>query len=370
MAPQGFKQCVICSQKIPLSDGHDKCLFCLGESHQDQSCIACKGFSKQAIKLRCQRLRSFLYEKTLSPNMENVSLTALSLPRAEASKQNCPADQPLLTISVLVNAKDASKPPKAKLPSRPAKKKATDKPKRAEKPTKLPIVPPPAPSILLEESSREAIGLSDAEEHIPLAQMAQDNMCMLPNSGRFEAEPDASRAVAHPSPRYSGRADTESPSEQESDHETPRKRTAKRKNIAPYQPRDGGDGYRPQGPPQFGHPFYAPFHPYPYQGYAYQPEPQAQVLWHHTVAPSIPCQPHTQQDFSTPQAPSRKRQFPTVPTALPKRAKYSGGHPLVRATTLYFGPDARNTVPFSQSTQSDVERHSTKAFSFDCLAVV
>ena len=93
---------------------------------------------------------------------------------------------------------------------------------------------------------------------------------MLPNLGRFEAEPDANQAVAHSSPRYSGRAETESPSERECDHETPRKRTAKCKNIAPYQPRDGGDGYRPQGLPQFGHSFYAPFQPCPYPGYAYQ----------------------------------------------------------------------------------------------------
>ena len=101
--------------------------------------------------------------------MESASLTALSPPHAEASKQDSSADQPLLTISVPVKAEDASKPPKAKLPSRPAKKKAADKPKKVKKLAKLPVVPPPTPSILLEESSREAIGLSDTEEHIPLA---------------------------------------------------------------------------------------------------------------------------------------------------------------------------------------------------------
>ena len=115
-------------------------------------------------------------------------------------------------------------------------------------------------------------------------------MCMSPNSGCFKAVPAASRAIAPSSPRYSGWADTESPSEQESVHDTPRKRTEKRRHTILYQSQDAGDGYRQQGPPQFGHPFHAPYQSYPYQGYAYPLDYQSttfhQPAWHHTVAPT------------------------------------------------------------------------------------
>ena len=168
------------------------------------------------------------------------------------------------------------------------------------------------------------------------------------------------RGCALSSPRYSGRADTESPSQQESVHDTPRKRTEKREHTTPYQPQDGGDGYCQQNMPQFGHPFYAPYQPYPYQAYAYPLEYRSTAFpeptWHHTVAPLMQPHPQTQAGFSTPQAPpSCKGQAPMVPTAPPKRTKHNSRHPLVQATTLYSGPGGHDTEPFSPSTQSDMD---------------
>lgn len=41
-----FKFCSSCRGKIPFSDGHDLCLFCLGEAHQPDSYTHCKKFTK------------------------------------------------------------------------------------------------------------------------------------------------------------------------------------------------------------------------------------------------------------------------------------------------------------------------------------
>ena len=71
-ASDPFKRCSTCLNKIPLSDGHSQCLFCLGKEHQPALCVVCKGFTKPALKLRLQRLRFFLWEKSLCPARDSA----------------------------------------------------------------------------------------------------------------------------------------------------------------------------------------------------------------------------------------------------------------------------------------------------------
>ena len=142
MALRGFKTCSICLRKISLMDGHDQCLFCLREYHQTQLCTACRSLSKQAIKLWFQRLRSFLYEKTLNTNMEVPSLPSPNPPRPEATKTApSPVEQPLSsTTSLLTKSKNSHKPPKpastkvqAQSDDPTKKKKDKEKAKRQKK---------------------------------------------------------------------------------------------------------------------------------------------------------------------------------------------------------------------------------------------
>ena len=125
MAPRGFKKSLVCSQKISLTDGHDLCLFCLGKSHQPQSCSACRSLSKQAIKLRLQRVRSFLYKKTLNPTMKG-QLVPSTPPRSEVAKPApSPAAQSLSSMTSLLtkskNSQKQAKPASSKAPAKPAK---------------------------------------------------------------------------------------------------------------------------------------------------------------------------------------------------------------------------------------------------------
>ncbi|KAJ7324548.1 hypothetical protein JRQ81_017568 [Phrynocephalus forsythii] len=68
-----FKNCVRCGGKIPFSDGHSSCLYCLGETHSPSSCPHCKSLSSQALRNRRHRLNTYLLEKSLKPQMESES---------------------------------------------------------------------------------------------------------------------------------------------------------------------------------------------------------------------------------------------------------------------------------------------------------
>nr|XP_016847156.1 PREDICTED: uncharacterized protein LOC107982474 [Anolis carolinensis] len=63
-----FKRCSSCGGKLPESDGHSKCLLCLGEGHVIQSCTICQSFTPQARKNRETRLKAMLYEQALLPS--------------------------------------------------------------------------------------------------------------------------------------------------------------------------------------------------------------------------------------------------------------------------------------------------------------
>ncbi|KAL8186033.1 UNVERIFIED_CONTAM: hypothetical protein K2H54_061737 [Gekko kuhli] len=41
-----FKRCADCSTKIPPTDSHDHCLYCLGDSHQTETCLHCTKFTR------------------------------------------------------------------------------------------------------------------------------------------------------------------------------------------------------------------------------------------------------------------------------------------------------------------------------------
>lgn len=62
-----FKRCASCGSKVPQSDGHDRCLFCLGEAHRADACQHCKNFSRQARKNRELRLEVHLLKSSLRP---------------------------------------------------------------------------------------------------------------------------------------------------------------------------------------------------------------------------------------------------------------------------------------------------------------
>nr|XP_020659451.1 protein PML isoform X1 [Pogona vitticeps]XP_020659452.1 protein PML isoform X1 [Pogona vitticeps]XP_020659453.1 protein PML isoform X1 [Pogona vitticeps]XP_020659454.1 protein PML isoform X1 [Pogona vitticeps]XP_020659456.1 protein PML isoform X1 [Pogona vitticeps] len=80
-----FKRCVSCANEIPLCNGHDCCLFCLGEQHQARSSPEGKRRMKQALKLRFQPLHSFLWKKLLKPFDPIVTEPTLTpVPRSES----------------------------------------------------------------------------------------------------------------------------------------------------------------------------------------------------------------------------------------------------------------------------------------------
>ncbi|KAJ7311122.1 hypothetical protein JRQ81_006724 [Phrynocephalus forsythii] len=62
-----FKCCLDCSGKMPITDGHSHCLYCLGEGHRPQICRHCRKFTKIALKARRHDLEVHLMEKALQP---------------------------------------------------------------------------------------------------------------------------------------------------------------------------------------------------------------------------------------------------------------------------------------------------------------
>lgn len=62
-----FKWCVTCRGKIPPSDGHSRCLFCLGEGHRSDICSHCQKFSRRTLKDREACLKTVLTEASLRP---------------------------------------------------------------------------------------------------------------------------------------------------------------------------------------------------------------------------------------------------------------------------------------------------------------
>ena len=167
MSPSGpFSRCVVCDRKIPHQDGHDTCLYCLGESHNSKSCPHCKAFTKAALKARQQRLKLHLWESTLSstaPSEGEMASTSRAAPVqsvvSKVSKMSKKSAAPKSTTLASNPEAPAPAPPKAK-PSKTSRAKASAKPKA----TSLQLSPASGsiPSPILEGLSRRFEASSEA----------------------------------------------------------------------------------------------------------------------------------------------------------------------------------------------------------------
>lgn len=81
-----FKRCQSSSKKIAPTDGHSLCLFCLGDTHNVETCTICSRFSKQAKRNRAARLGVFLLEQSLKPKKSPME--------AKSSKTSVSASNP------------------------------------------------------------------------------------------------------------------------------------------------------------------------------------------------------------------------------------------------------------------------------------
>nr|XP_025035698.1 SH3 domain-containing protein C23A1.17-like [Pelodiscus sinensis] len=61
----GFKKCLQCQEAIPISDGHSRCVRCLGYTHVSAKCGHCEKMTARARKDRELRLRVLLFNKAL-----------------------------------------------------------------------------------------------------------------------------------------------------------------------------------------------------------------------------------------------------------------------------------------------------------------
>lgn len=87
-----FKRCSKCSQKIPPSDGHKLCLFCLGEMHNVDACGVCARFSRQAKRNRAAHLSVFLLEKSLRP--QELPMEPKALDTSASTEAPVPSKKP------------------------------------------------------------------------------------------------------------------------------------------------------------------------------------------------------------------------------------------------------------------------------------
>uniref|UniRef100_K7EX54 Uncharacterized protein n=1 Tax=Pelodiscus sinensis TaxID=13735 RepID=K7EX54_PELSI len=61
----GFKKCLQCQEAIPISDGHSRCVRCLGDAHVPAKCAHCAKMTACTRKDRELRLRVLLFNKAL-----------------------------------------------------------------------------------------------------------------------------------------------------------------------------------------------------------------------------------------------------------------------------------------------------------------
>lgn len=73
-----FKHCTHCGSKLAPSDSHKRCLFCLDEAHQVDSCATCQKFSLRTQRTRLAHLCTALMEESLAPHATEPS-TAVSM---------------------------------------------------------------------------------------------------------------------------------------------------------------------------------------------------------------------------------------------------------------------------------------------------
>lgn len=108
-----FKCCTRCGSKLPPSDGHHLCLFCLEEVHRIDACLHCVCFSKQSRKNHAAQLQAALLK---------LALTLMNISVPQMMKLNTLG-------AIAIQALDSTMP----LVSPSPKKKKKDKRDREEK---------------------------------------------------------------------------------------------------------------------------------------------------------------------------------------------------------------------------------------------
>ncbi|KAJ7322487.1 hypothetical protein JRQ81_018774 [Phrynocephalus forsythii] len=77
----------VCANKVPISDVHTLCLYCLGEEHQPTHCAECKKHTKPTLKQRLGRLWARVWEKSLKP-MDTHSQLEASIPSTSSKSKS------------------------------------------------------------------------------------------------------------------------------------------------------------------------------------------------------------------------------------------------------------------------------------------
>ncbi|XP_078236973.1 vacuolar protein sorting-associated protein 33B isoform X1 [Pogona vitticeps] len=128
-----FKRCLDCSAKMAISDGHSRCLYCLGEAHQPWIYHHCRKFTKLELKDRKCDLRIYLMEEALQPP---------DLPSSP------PTPRPLIlgckTISKKVSMEKAVPEPMKELEEDRSSKESEDLAVQSDGPSTLMPIPQPA----------------------------------------------------------------------------------------------------------------------------------------------------------------------------------------------------------------------------------
>nr|XP_020642244.1 formin-like protein 7 [Pogona vitticeps] len=234
--PSGpFSRCVVCSGKIPFQDGHDTCLFCLGESHSPQNCVHCQAFTKAALKARQQRLKLHLWNSALSAS-EPSSMELPSTSSASISEGAAPAVSKAVDLPPSKPSKKApKKSSKTSSVAKPVKQtKAKGSTRSADPIPRISPIPPDIPSPILEDSSRGKDSTSGAATPLPPRQSEPAIPLGAPSLTPSQlVRITSSLGSAHVSPMSSGRASpAPSLSPVPSRSSSPRKKSEKRKHLS------------------------------------------------------------------------------------------------------------------------------------------
>ncbi|XP_078242567.1 uncharacterized protein LOC144587084 [Pogona vitticeps] len=178
-----FRRCSACSGKLPFQDHHSLCLFCLGETHSPATCKHCKEFTKATLKSRQQRLKYFLWNRTLSASqpsdMESVQsvstvrseVTLVSSSPPSTSKEVSKKSSKGKSKKLPAGKKSSSEVPSSSSSAPTKKGSSKPAPKAKAKTKEITLVVPPVsasvPSPFLEESSRDRDSVSDLGAPIP-----------------------------------------------------------------------------------------------------------------------------------------------------------------------------------------------------------
>lgn len=93
----GFlKRCSSCARKIAPTNGHALCLFCLGETHNVETCAICSRFSRQAKRNRAARLGVYLLEQSLRPHKKPM--------KPKAAETSASASTPTIGVTAAIRA--------------------------------------------------------------------------------------------------------------------------------------------------------------------------------------------------------------------------------------------------------------------------